>query len=143
MIPLAIARPSPVPSPPSAADATLAEQAIGNIVANAIAHTPAETRVAISADVAPTQVSIQVRDDGPGIAVGALPRIFDKFVKATQGGASAADGGEGTGLGLAIAKGIMDAHGGSIAAESPIANGRGTRMTMVFHREPSPRESSP
>lgn len=116
------------------ADATLAEQAIGNIVANAIAHTPAGTRVAISADVTPAQVSIHVSDEGPGIAPEALPRIFDKFVKA-QGGASSADGGEGTGLGLAIAKGIMEAHGGSIAAESPVANGHGTRMTLTFPRE--------
>ncbi|MEW6454795.1 MAG: sensor histidine kinase KdpD [Pseudomonadota bacterium] len=116
------------------ADATLAEQAIGNIVANAVAHTPAGTRVAISADVAPTQVSIHVSDEGPGIAPEALPRIFDKFVKA-QGAASSADGGEGTGLGLAIAKGIMEAHGGSIAAESPVANGHGTRMTLTFPRE--------
>ena len=117
------------------ADATLAEQAVANIVANAVAHTPAGTRVVISADVTPPQVSIHVSDDGPGIAPEALPRIFDKFVKASQAGVSAADGGEGTGLGLAIAKGIMEAHGGSTAAESPIANGRGTRMTIIFPRE--------
>ena len=43
--------------------------------------------------------------------------------------------GEGTGLGLAIAKGIMEAHGGSIAAESPVSDGRGTRITLTFPRQ--------
>jgi two-component system sensor histidine kinase KdpD len=70
-----------------------------------------------------------VTDDGPGIPAEALPRVFDKFIK---GGESQADGGQGTGLGLAIAKGIMEAHGGSIAAESPHANGPGTRISLTF-----------
>jgi len=115
------------------ADATLIEQAIGNLIANAVAHTPAQTRVAVTASVTPDQVSVHVVDDGPGIAPDALPRIFDKFVKAQ--GFTETDGGQGTGLGLAIAKGIMEAHGGMIAAESPAASGRGTRMTLSFARK--------
>jgi two-component system, OmpR family, sensor histidine kinase KdpD len=116
------------------ADATLAEQAIGNIVANAVSHTPAATRVTVTADASPDRVALHVSDDGPGIAPEALPRIFDKFVTGPAPQLSSADGGQGTGLGLAIAKGIMEAHGGSIAAASPDANGRGTRMTMTFSR---------
>jgi two-component system sensor histidine kinase KdpD len=46
-----------------------------------------------------------------------------------------ADGGESTGLGLAIAKGIMDAHRASIAAESPVAKGHGTRLVFTFPLE--------
>ena len=115
------------------ADATLAEQTIGNVVANAVAHTPKETRVTVTVDVTPDRVALHVSDDGPGIAAEALPRIFDKFMKAASG-SSDADVRQGTGLGLAIAKGIMEAHGGSIAAESPMSAGRGTRMTMVFSR---------
>jgi len=114
------------------ADATLVEQAVGNIVANAISHTPPDTRVIVGADVVRDRVALLVSDDGPGIAPGVLPHIFDKFVK---GPVSTADGGQGTGLGLAIAKGIMDAHGGSIAAESPVSEGRGTRMTLSFSRK--------
>ncbi len=116
------------------ADATLAEQAIGNIVANAVSHTPAETHVTVSAAVNPDRVMLHVSDDGPGIAPEALPRIFDKFVKGPASGLSGADGGQGTGLGLAIAKGIMKAHGGSIEVVSPASGGRGTRMTMSFSR---------
>ena len=67
-----------------------------------------------------------------------LPHMFDKFVKAPTPTATR-DGGEGTGLGLAIAKGIMEAHGGSIAAESPVADGRGTRFMLTFPRRRPPR----
>ncbi|MEI9899939.1 MAG: ATP-binding protein [Hyphomicrobium sp.] len=58
--------------------------------------------------------------------------MFDKFVRAATPGAVLADGGESIGLGLAIAKGIMDAHGGSIAATSPVNKGHGTRVTFTF-----------
>jgi two-component system sensor histidine kinase KdpD len=116
------------------ADATLAEQAIGNIIANAVSHTPPETRVTVAADIAADRVMLHVSDDGPGITPEALPRVFDKFVTVPATGLAGADGGQGTGLGLAIAKGIMEAHGGSIAAESPFSGARGTRMTMTFSR---------
>ena len=64
--------------------------------------------------------------------------IFDKFVKGAEPAGPRADGGQGTGLGLAIAKGIMEAHGGTISAESPVANGRGARFIMTFPREGAP-----
>jgi two-component system sensor histidine kinase KdpD len=90
--------------------------------------------VTVTAEVTPERVVLHVGDDGPGIAREALPHIFDKFVTAPATGPSGADGGHGTGLGLAIAKGIMEAHGGSIATASPVSGGRGTRMTMTFSR---------
>src|SRR6185437_6303521 len=117
------------------ADATLAEQAIGNVISNAVGHTSPETKVLVDAQVGPQQIALRITDDGPGIPAQALPRIFDKFVKADT---TQADGGRGTGLGLAIAKGIMEAHGGSIAAESPHANGRGTSIMLAFPREDAP-----
>lgn len=124
----------PLDLPLVRADATLIEQAIGNVVANAIMHTPADTRVAVSASLTGDRLVLCVTDDGPGIAADALPTIFDKFVKANMSGAASADGGHGTGLGLAIAKGIMDAHGGSIGVESPAADGRGARFILQFPR---------
>jgi two-component system sensor histidine kinase KdpD len=124
------------------ADATLAEQAVGNVIANAVAHTPADTCVIVDSSVTLDGVQLCVTDDGPGIDPQALPHIFDKFVKggdmSAEPGASRADGSQGTGLGLAITKGIMEAHGGSIEVESPVANGRGARFTFVFPREETP-----
>lgn len=120
------------------ADATLAEQAIGNVVANAVMHTPPETHVQIDASITPDTIVLRITDDGPGIPAEGLPRIFEKFVKGTEPGPFAADGNQGTGLGLAIAKGIMEAHGGTITGESPVQNGRGARFVMAFPRESGP-----
>jgi two-component system sensor histidine kinase KdpD len=114
------------------ADATLAEQAVGNVVANAIVHTPKATRILIDAAIADSDIGLRVTDDGPGIAAEAQAHIFDKFARAPSG---AADGGESTGLGLAIAKGIMEAHGGAVRLGSPVESGRGARFTLVFPRE--------
>ena len=105
-------------------------------MANAVVHTPPETEVSIVAQATPGALRLEVTDNGPGVPPDALPTIFEKFVKLSPSGA--ADGGEGTGLGLAIAKGIMDAHGGSISAESPVAHGRGARFTLSFPREAAP-----
>ena len=65
------------------ADASLIEQAIGNIIGNAIVHTPKETKIVIDAVVTPQSVAVRVTDDGPGIPADALPRVFEKFVRAT------------------------------------------------------------
>jgi two-component system sensor histidine kinase KdpD len=128
----------PVDLPLVRADATLAEQVIGNVVANAVVHTPAETRVIVDADLVTNGIALRVTDDGPGIPPDDLPRIFEKFVKGDDVARSGADGSQGTGLGLAIAKGIMEAHGGKISAISPVTNGRGARFTMTFPREETP-----
>jgi two-component system, OmpR family, sensor histidine kinase KdpD len=114
------------------ADATLIEQAIGNILNNAVVHTPKDTCITVDAVSNSETVSLRVTDTGPGIDAALLPHIFDKFTTAP---ASLGDAGEGVGLGLAIAKGIMDAHGGSIRTESPAENGRGSRFVLTFLRE--------
>ena len=115
------------------ADATLAEQAIGNVVANAIVHTPSGTRITIDGSADGGAVTLRVTDNGPGIAPEALAHIFDKFVIGDRRAVPHGDGRQSTGLGLAIAKGIMEAHGGSIVAESP--PGGGARFTLTFPRE--------
>ena len=116
------------------ADAALTEQAIGNVVANALLHTPAETQIVIDAEARPENVTLRVTDNGPGIPADALPRVFDRFARGS-GPDTKQDGGEGTGLGLAIARGIMEAHGGSIMVESPVDGQPGARFAMIFPRE--------
>jgi two-component system, OmpR family, sensor histidine kinase KdpD len=119
------------------ADATLVEQTLGNVINNTVAHTPAGTRVTVDAELQDAEIKLRIADDGPGIPPEVLPHIFEKFMRGPRPGPAGADGGQGTGLGLAIAKGIMEAHGGSIVAESPVADGHGTRLVLTFPRASS------
>jgi K+-sensing histidine kinase KdpD len=109
------------------ADQTLLDQVLANLIGNATRYAGQHARVTLAADVAEGAVRLRVADDGPGIPAIVLPHVFEKFVRARQSGG---DAGEGSGLGLAIAKGIVEAHGGSISAQSPVAHGRGTCITL-------------
>ncbi len=115
------------------ADALLVEQALGNIVQNALSHTPPSSKIVIDGIANELAPALRVTDDGPGIQPDILPHIFEKFVTRLPK-ESVADKGAGTGLGLAIAKGIVEAHGGSLTAESPVSNGRGARFSFSFPR---------
>lgn len=89
-------------------------QVLRNLVGNAVAHTAADGRIRISAELpAPNVVRFEVADDGPGFPPGEAGRVFDRFYRTDQ-----ARGRErgGAGLGLAIAKAIVEAHGGRIRA---------------------------
>lgn len=112
------------------ADATLIEQALSNIVENALRHGGPAAQVTIAVRDQAHDAVIAVSDDGAGITPEALPHIFEKF--ASSGSRDRRDGGESTGLGLAIAKGIVEAHGGSIRAESPVDGRAGTRLTITL-----------
>ena len=122
------------------ADATLVEQAIGNIIANAIAHTPPETHVIVGC--ARHAGSCRAADHGRRAghrgrrASAHLRQVRARDARHAGGRRSGA--GQGIGLGLAIAKGIMEAHGGAIAVESPVANGHGTRFILTFPRTEQP-----
>jgi two-component system sensor histidine kinase KdpD len=92
----------------------LAEQALFNLLDNAVKYSPAGGRIEVDARPAGGQVEIVVRDEGPGIPTEALDRLFDKFYRADAGDRRRA----GTGLGLAIARGFVEAQGGTIAARN-------------------------
>lgn len=111
------------------ADPTLFEQALTNVVMNAVTHNTSETRVTVGARVSPARIDILIADDGQGISAELMPKLFDKFSRAGR-----SEQVQGAGLGLAIAKGIMDAHNGKIKADSPVAQGRGTRFVLSFPR---------
>src|SRR5207249_3334021 len=92
---------------------------LGNLVANALRHTPAGGSVTVSASGS----AVTVADTGAGIDPELLPHVFDRFVRGAGGG---------SGLGLAIAKDVAEAHGGRISIES--APGRGTSVRLELPR---------
>jgi signal transduction histidine kinase len=98
-------------------DAARLEQALQNLAANAIRHTPAGGRVTLRAEPMDEGVQIGVRDTGPGIPPEHLPRIFDRFYKvdAARSGTSAPSG---SGLGLSIVQAIVHRHGGRVSASN-------------------------
>jgi two-component system, OmpR family, sensor histidine kinase BaeS len=96
-------------------------QVLGNLVSNALRHTPASGTVTLRAEPAPAGVRLTVSDTGPGIAAEDLPYIFDRFWRGDRSRSHA--GGAGSGLGLAIARQLIQAHGGTIRAESRSGHG--------------------
>ncbi|TME92307.1 MAG: HAMP domain-containing histidine kinase [Chloroflexi bacterium] len=96
--------------------------ALGNVIGNAIAHTPPGGSVRVDARLDGNHVEIVVTDTGEGIPPELLPRVFDRFVKGA--------GSKGSGLGLAIAHDIVVAHAGSISIESTAGTGTTVRITL-------------
>lgn len=97
------------------ADPTLLEQALFNVLENAVKYAPAGSLVSVRAAPEGSQVAISVADAGIGIPPDDLTRVFDSFFRAGRGDR----GPPGTGLGLAIAHGLLEAMGGTILAQSP------------------------
>ena len=120
-------------------DATRISQVIGNLLENAITHTPEDGRVTVSArtlrqahdkDERQAQdegetLEVTVADTGPGIAPEELTRIFDRFYRADPSRDRSTGG---VGLGLTIARRLAEAHGGTIEVESEL--GQGCRFTL-------------
>jgi two-component system sensor histidine kinase KdpD len=123
-----VQRDLPDRSPRPKLDPDLLEQVLGNLLDNALKYGEPGGRVAIRVWREGAEVALAVEDDGPGIGAADLPRIFDPFFRVTRTDRIAA----GSGLGLAICRGLVRAMGGRIMAESPIADGRGTRMLLRF-----------
>lgn len=110
------------------ADCDLLRRALGNLINNALRHTPSGGRIVV--DVAPThdyEVAIVVSDTGEGISTDDLLHVFDRFYRADS---ARLRNGTGSGLGLAIVRSIMQLHGGSITLASEL--GRGTAATLRF-----------
>ncbi|SBV03201.1 two-component system, OmpR family, sensor kinase [Streptomyces sp. Ncost-T6T-1] len=106
------------------ADPERLQQVLVNLLANARTHTPPGTTVTVSVQP-PVRgggpVTLEVRDDGPGIPVELLPHVFERFARGDASRARGADGGGATGstgLGLAIVQAVVSAHGGRVAVES-------------------------
>jgi two-component system heavy metal sensor histidine kinase CusS len=111
-------------------DRALMLRTVSNLVSNAIAHTPREGSVTLTASATDGEILIKICDTGIGIPAEALSRVFDRFFRVDP---SRSKNSGGTGLGLAIVQSIMTLHGGSADISSEL--GRGTCVTL---RMPAP-----
>ena len=109
------------------ADPTALRQVLSNLIENAVRYTTSGAVVVRAEAIADRGTTISVSDTGSGIPSEHLPRIFERFYRVDSGRAR---GEGGTGLGLAIVRHLVEAHGGSVHAES--AMGRGTTITVHF-----------
>jgi two-component system OmpR family sensor kinase len=113
------------------ADPDRLTQVLRNLVRNAVAHTKPADRVLVGARARDGRLEITVSDTGPGIPPGQLEQIFERFHR-LDGGRSRDTGG--SGLGLAIARAIVEAHGGTIHAESPPGQGATFRLELPGYK---------
>ena len=107
-------------------DAELLRRAADNLLSNVRAHTPCGTVATITAARQGDAISIEVSDDGPGVAADELPRIFDRFYRVAPAQASC----PGSGLGLAIVAAVVAAHQGTARAE--ISPPHGLRIIVTL-----------
>jgi signal transduction histidine kinase len=103
------------------------EQAVQNVVANAVRHTPDGGRVDVTAARVETGVRLRVEDTGSGIPPEHVPLVFDRFYKIDRARPSDSAG---SGLGLSIVKAIVERHGGRVSAST--APGSGARFDIVL-----------
>ncbi len=97
-------------------------QVLSNLVANALRYTPAGSAIRVRYRQAEKKARLEVQDTGPGIPADELPHVFERFYKSADSG--------GMGLGLAIARHLVEAHGGTITAESAPDQGTTMRITL-------------
>ena len=109
------------------ADRRRVEQVLTNLLSNAARHSPESSVIRVSAAMEGVHVAISVADDGVGVSAERLPYLFRRFFRAEGDQRD----GVGAGLGLAVCKGIVEAHGGRIRAESD-GPGRGATFTFTL-----------
>jgi len=120
-------------------DPHLLEQAVVNILENAIAYSPDGAAIELAAYEDRSNVVISIEDEGKGIPTAELARVFEKFHRMEE----PSDRTKGVGLGLSISKGFVEAMGGRIAAASPIHGDHGTRVLISLPKASRTPELSP
>ncbi len=110
--------------PATSIDAGRMERVVANLIRNAIEQSDAGSAVEVRVGREPGHIVLAVIDSGHGISAADLERIWDRFYRAEASRQrSSVGGGAGSGLGLAIVRGVVEAHGGSVAAASPPEGG--------------------
>ena len=115
------------PLPPVLGDRAQLLQLVDNLVSNAIKFTPADGRIELTAQRQAEQVVVKVADSGAGVAPAEVPRLFERFFRASNAIENAVPG---TGLGLSISQVIAEAHGGTIEVESGLGEGTTFSLTL-------------
>jgi two-component system, OmpR family, sensor histidine kinase KdpD len=115
--------------PPVAVDMALMQRVFTSLVGNVAKHTPAGTHVTVAARVVGRHVEVSVEDDGPGLPKGREEEIFESFARGEKQPPR-----RGAGLGLAISRAIVEAHGGTIRAESGREKGARFVFTLPLRR---------
>ena len=105
----------------------LLEQAVVNLVDNAVKYSPVGSAVDVTLEERADEIVISVRDEGPGVSREQLPRLFERFYRVDK--ARSRDLG-GTGLGLAIVKHIAQVHGGRVSVDSVVGRGSTFRIHL-------------
>lgn len=109
------------------------QRVLHNLLSNALRHTPADGTVALRARPQGNEIRVEVSDTGEGIAAEDLPRVFERSFRAERSRTRAErEYTPGAGLGLAIARGLIEAHGGTMSVESDL--GRGSRFRFTLPR---------
>lgn len=121
-----IHRDLPATLPALRLDPMMFDRVIANLFDNALKHTQDPAEIWLAARRTAEGIVITLEDDGPGIPAADLPHIFDVFFRASRVERHT----KGNGLGLAICRGLVEAMGGTIHAESPRPDGRGTRLKV-------------
>ena len=121
-----IAADTPESGPTVCADEALIVQLVSILVSNAMNHTPLDAAIAVRVRSEANGAVLTISDTGPGLDEESAAHAFDRFWRGESSRLRGASGG--SGLGLSIAKGIVDAHGGTIALDTVV--GRGTTFTI-------------
>jgi two-component system OmpR family sensor kinase len=114
------------------ADAKMLSHVFGELIYNAIQHTPPGTKVLVSFEPGDTEISASVSDDGPGIPEHDLPHLFERLYRHDEARSRTA----GSGLGLTISAAILAIHEGSISASR--SSSGGLEITVSLPRRPAP-----
>jgi two-component system OmpR family sensor kinase len=102
-------------------------QVFGNLVSNALTHTPSGTPVAVRVSTSSTAAVVEVVDAGPGIPMEDRQRVFERFFRSDSSRTRASGG---TGLGLSIVAALVAAHEGSVVVDETDGGGTTVRVTL-------------